>query len=121
MKKKILASYTTDPKWTPPNLTRDLSGEPFVKTANNNTYVCIVIYCYEGGGGVSSRIRCRTRHPEYFEYQSSIPFELDKVNIGGVMNSSSGVFTAPRNGRYFFSLSGVAKFASNSTGYIGVA
>ena len=37
------------------------------------------------------------------------------------MNSSSGVFTAPRNGRYFFSLSGVAKFASNSTGYIGVA
>ena len=72
-------------------------------------------------GVVSSRIRCRTRHPQYFENQSSIPFELNKVNIGGAMNSSSGVFTAPRNGRYFFSLSGVAKFASNSTGYIGVA
>ena len=49
------------------------------------------------------------------------PFEQDKVNIGGAMNLSSGVFTTPRSGRYFFLLTGVVKFSSNSAGYIRVA
>ena len=36
-----------------------------------------------------------------------IPFEVEILNIGGAMNLTSGVFTAPRPGIYHFALSGV--------------
>lgn len=39
-----------------------------------------------------------------------IPFEVDKLNVGGAMNVSSGIFTAPRTGNYFFSVSGIGSF-----------
>jgi len=38
---------------------------------------------------------------------SVIPFETERLNIGGAMNLTSGVFTAPTNGRFFFSVSGM--------------
>ena len=38
---------------------------------------------------------------------TTIPFEIERVNIGGAMNGSSGVFTAPTSGVYQFSFSGV--------------
>jgi len=39
---------------------------------------------------------------------SSIPYEIERLNIGGAMTLASGVFTSPVGGRYYFS------FASQS-------
>ena len=66
--------------------------------------------------------------PVYFYVQRSeayhggnpLPFHRERLNIGGAMNLSSGKFTAPKPGRYFFSFSGVAIF-EHKTGYFDVA
>jgi hypothetical protein len=59
--------------------------------------------------------------PTYFYVQKStsfnqantpVPFEVVQLNIGNAMNIASGIFTAPRNGTYFFSLSGIAGIPS---------
>ncbi len=59
--------------------------------------------------------------PVYFYVQRSspfnttnipIPFQLEKLNIGGAMNLGSGTFTAPRPGTYFFSFSGISESGS---------
>ncbi|EFX79914.1 hypothetical protein DAPPUDRAFT_224885 [Daphnia pulex] len=59
--------------------------------------------------------------PVYFYVQKSttfnqantpVPFEVVKLNIGNAMNIASGIFTAPRKGTYFFSLSGIAVIPS---------
>ena len=57
--------------------------------------------------------------PVYFYFQKThanfitpkipVPFEVQKVNVGGGMNNK-GVFTAPRAGLYSFSLQGAASF-----------
>lgn len=39
-------------------------------------------------------------------------FDSTVLNIGGAMNSSSGVFTAPRSGIYSFSFTGVGRYYS---------
>ncbi len=56
----------------------------------------------------------------HFERGSPIPFEIERLNVGGAMNISSGIFTAPRNGQYFFSLSGIAVFHANNKAIIGL-
>jgi hypothetical protein len=51
-----------------------------------------------------------------------IPFDLAVVNEGNAMNLTSGIFTAPRPGIYFFSFTGMASMpASSSRVYLGVA
>jgi hypothetical protein len=47
--------------------------------------------------------------------KTPIPFDLAVVNEGNAMNSTSGIFTAPRPGIYFFSFTGVATFPASSS------
>jgi hypothetical protein len=44
-----------------------------------------------------------------------IPFVLALVNEGNAMDLTSGKFTAPRPGTYFFSFTGTAHFSSTSS------
>jgi hypothetical protein len=44
-----------------------------------------------------------------------VPFDLVRVNEGNAMNLTSGKFTAPQPGIYFFSFAGVARLKSSST------
>jgi hypothetical protein len=44
-----------------------------------------------------------------------IPFSTAKLNIGGAMDLSSGKFTAPRTGTYFFSFTGLIGFPTSSS------
>ena len=68
--------------------------------------------------------------PVYFYVQRSatfnvtktpIPFDTERLNVGGAMNVTSGKFTAPRDGTYAFSFTGDADFlASSSRTYLNV-
>jgi hypothetical protein len=62
--------------------------------------------------------------PTYFYVQKTItfnqidtpiPFEVEILNVGGAMNLQTGKFTAPRTGKYFFSLSGLGFFPGSSS------
>jgi hypothetical protein len=46
-----------------------------------------------------------------------IPFDLARVNEGNAMDLSSGVFTAPRPGTYFFSFAGLAYLEDSSSSW----
>jgi hypothetical protein len=60
--------------------------------------------------------------PVYFHVQRSetynitgttIPFQIERLNVGGGMNITSGIFTAPKSGIYFFSFTGVKNSAAD--------
>jgi hypothetical protein len=44
-----------------------------------------------------------------------LPFKLARINVGNAMNLSTGKFTAPRSGNYFFSFTGLAEFPLSSS------
>ena len=53
--------------------------------------------------------------------KTPIPFDKEKLNVGGAMNSTSGKFTAPRDGIYSFSFTGDANLpGSTSRAYLYV-
>lgn len=43
------------------------------------------------------------RNSIYNSTGTTIPYELERLNIGGAINMKTGVFTAPTSGRYFLS------------------
>ncbi len=63
------------------------------------------------------------RNDDFSTYGTPIPFELARVNEGNAMNLTSGIFTAPRPGIYFFSFTGLARFPASSSSRVvlGVA
>ena len=62
--------------------------------------------------------------PTYFYVQRNeswstqgapIIFNVEKVNIGNAMDTSTGIFTASRKGTYFFAFSGLGSFPFNGS------
>jgi C1q domain len=59
--------------------------------------------------------------PVYFYVQrtsnyvtnGTIPFQTERLNVGGGMRISSGIFTAPKSGIYFFSFNGIKTSTAN--------
>ena len=47
------------------------------------------------------------RNTDYGTKGTNIPFQVERMNIGAGMDMRTGIFTAPKPGRYFFSFSGV--------------
>ncbi len=55
------------------------------------------------------------RNSPFNKTETPIPFDLTRVNEGNTMNLTSGIFTAPRPGIYFFSFTGLARLDSSSS------
>ena len=55
------------------------------------------------------------RNTWFNSMHTPIPFEIEQINAGNVMDSASGKFTAPRTGIYFFSFTGHADFPALSS------
>ncbi|XP_046638795.1 complement C1q tumor necrosis factor-related protein 2-like [Daphnia pulicaria] len=54
------------------------------------------------------------RNSSFFTENTPIPFDLARVNEGNGMDLTSGIFTAPRPGIYFFSFAAVAHLEYSS-------
>ena len=55
------------------------------------------------------------RNSSFTTKSTPIPFELARVNDGNAMDLATGKFTAPRNGIYFFSFTGLAGFPASTS------
>ncbi|XP_046637960.1 uncharacterized protein LOC124316201 [Daphnia pulicaria] len=58
------------------------------------------------------------RNDSFKTENTPIPFDLAVMNEGNAMNLTSGKFTAPRPGIYFFSFTGVARLEDSSIVYL---
>ncbi|XP_046459305.1 uncharacterized protein LOC124205829 [Daphnia pulex] len=57
------------------------------------------------------------RNSDFKKTATPIPFNLELVNEGNAMDISSGIFTAPRPGIYFFSFTAMLLFPRSSPGF----
>jgi hypothetical protein len=55
------------------------------------------------------------RNSSFSRGNTPIPFDSTVVNEGNAMDLTSGIFTAPRPGIYFFSFAGTARLYSSSS------
>ena len=56
------------------------------------------------------------RNAEVFNtIKTPIPFDVERLNVGGAMNLTSGKFTAPRDGIYAFAFTGRAYLPASSS------
>ncbi|KAK4011386.1 hypothetical protein OUZ56_020500 [Daphnia magna] len=55
------------------------------------------------------------RKGRFDKLNTPIPFDHVMLNAGGAMNWATGIFTAPRTGKYFFSASGMAAYPKASS------
>ena len=63
-----------------------------------------------------SRHQVDARQNSNFDTMSTpISFELAQTNEGNAMDLTSGIFTAPKTGTYFFSFTGMASFPATSS------
>ncbi len=46
---------------------------------------------------------------------TTVTYDVERLNVGGAMNTRSGKFTAPRSGTYFFSFTAIASFRATKT------
>jgi C1q-related factor len=53
------------------------------------------------------------RNETYNSVDTTIPFQFERLNVGGGMNITSGIFTAPKSGIYFFSFTGTKSSPAN--------
>ena len=57
-------------------------------------------------------------HRGYSSAGSVIPYELERLNIGGAMNLQTGVFTAPVTGRYHFTFTAQSVSSGRTGNYV---
>jgi hypothetical protein len=63
------------------------------------------------------------RNGDFNQTNTPIPFNVVRFNEGGAFNGATGIFTAPANGKYFFSFVGLAYLPTNSapSHYLGIS
>jgi len=52
------------------------------------------------------------RNAVYSTVKTTIPYNVQRLNTGNAFNLNTGIFSAPKAGRYFFTLSGISQTAS---------
>ena len=62
------------------------------------------------------------RNEDFNQTNTPIPFDVVRLNEGGAFDGATGIFTAPANGKYFFSFVGLAHLpATSSPHYLGIS
>lgn len=53
------------------------------------------------------------RNSSYNAFNTVLPYDVEILNVGNGLNTSSGIFTAPRAGTYYFTFSSFNDGSSN--------
>lgn len=55
------------------------------------------------------------RNTIYSDHNKAVPFEVENLNVGNAMDGKSGVFSAPKDGVYYFAYSGIKRNIDGDT------
>lgn len=82
----------------------------------------VVVFCIKGkespGEVVSKAISVSFSvgiNASYSRVNTIIPYQWELLNIGGAMNTSTGIFTAPVAGTYYFAYSGMRYYTAGQS------